>query len=139
MKSTSEDIAILISTINFLIVDRSIVTLELNMRKESLERSLHSFNELSSFTRFCYRKYLTQRIAEIKNELDVIKSERVCNEQSLRNDLLIFIRKLLLVYSTEKYAVSKKQRNAVWENLSEWLVIEHEVFIRYTNQCGCVV
>lgn len=139
MKSTSEDIALLISAINSLIVSHSNIRNNLSIRKDSLESALHSFNQLSLFTRFHYRKYLSQRIDEIKKELECIKIDKTCNEQSLRTNLLILIRKLLLAYSNEKYAITKKQRNAAWENLSEWLAMEHETFIRYTNQCGCVV
>lgn len=139
MKSTSEDIAILISAINSLIVSHSNVTHNLSIRKESLESALHSFNQLSLFTRFRYRKYHSQRIDEIKKELECIKIDKTRNEQSLRTNLRILIRKLLLAYSNEKYAITKKQRNAAWENLSEWLAMEHETFIRHTNQCGCVV
>lgn len=139
MESTSEDIAILISVINSRVMDGNNVSLDLATRKETLESALHSFSELSSFTRFRYRRYLPQRIAELKNEIDCIKDEKVSNEHSLRTDLLNLIRKLLLVYSNEIYAVSKKQRNVVWENLSEWLGMDQETFIRYTNQCGCVV
>ncbi|HGP3984965.1 TPA: hypothetical protein ACLK0B_005697, partial [Klebsiella pneumoniae] len=70
MKSTSEDIAIIISAINSLIADSGNITLELNGRKESLERDLLSLNELSLFTRIRYRKYLSQRIADMKNEME---------------------------------------------------------------------
>lgn len=139
MESTREDIAIIISAINSLVADCGNVTLELNIRKESLESTLHSFHELSPFTRIRYHKYLSQRIADIKNELETIKNETTCNAQFLRTDSLSLIRKLLLLYSNEKYSVSKKQRNEVWDNLSEWLSMDHETFIRYTNQCGCVV
>lgn len=66
VKSTSEDIAIIISAINSLIADSGNITLELNGRKESLERDLLSLNELSLFTRIRYRKYLSQRIADMK-------------------------------------------------------------------------
>lgn len=139
MKSTSEDIAIIISAINSLIADSGNITLELNGRKESLERDLLSLNELSLFTRIRYRKYLSQRIVDMKNEMESIKNDIIENAHSLRTELLALVRKLLLVHSNEKYAVSKKQRNEAWDTLSEWLAMDHESFIRYTNQCGCVV
>lgn len=139
MESTTEDIATLISAINSCISDASKVTLDLDMRKISVEDALSSFDELSFFTRFRYRRYLHQRIAELKNELECIRSENTRNEQVLRTDLRSLIRKILLVHSNEKCTVSKKQRSAVWENLSTRLAMDHETFIRYTNQCGCIV
>lgn len=139
MNSTSEDTAILISAIN----DRMAEVLKEDMyfsyRKSSLESVLTSFSRLGFFTRYRYRKYLSQRQSEIRKELNLIRDEQNRNRSSMRADLINLIRSLMLTYHKEKYAVSKKQRNTVWENLGEQLEMSHENFIFYSKLTACVV